>query len=233
MTTFSQLVDDLVSETKRPDLVSEIATYLNQSIREVHFTPDRNASLLYMSNFRESQLIANLESGFSWEIPNPGTFQKMQVVGYPSIYDRLGNAVFAKEVIPGRHLADHTNYFYRVGQAFVFSGYGGLNSLINLGWFEYPRGLRYYPSATRPAEYNEETGWSYHEDVTTPELEVAAQALTSNWLLMGWHTVLAEGLRAKIYKRLSDEARARTSYSLYGSLRQGLWTSETMEIYGG
>ena len=45
MTTFSQLVDSVVSETKRPDLVSEIATYLNQTIREVHFSADRNAAL--------------------------------------------------------------------------------------------------------------------------------------------------------------------------------------------
>lgn len=233
MTTFSQLVDKLVSETKRPDLVSDIATYLNQTIREVHFTPDRGASLLYMDNFRESQLTANVETGFTWDLPNPGTFQKMQVVGYPSVYDRLGNDVYAEEVVPGRHLAEKTNYFYRVGQTFVFSGYGGVDSLVNVGWFEFPRSLKYYTPATRPAEYDVELGWTYPPEVNTPELEAAAQTLTSNWLLMRWEEVLAEGLRAKVYKRTSDTERARTCYSLYGSLRQGLWTSETMQVYQG
>lgn len=230
MTTFSQLVDLIVSETKRPDLVSEISTYLNQTIREVHFTPDRNAALFFMDNFHESQLTANVEGGFTWDVPNPGTFQKMQVVQYPSVFDRLGNDTYVKETIPGRHLADQEWYYYRVGGTFVFSGYGGIDSLINLGWFEFPPSLKYKTPAARPASYDVEDGWTYADGVDTPELQAAAQSLVTNWLLMRWADVLAEGLRAKIYKRLSDTERARTCYSLYGSLRQGLWTSETAEI---
>lgn len=227
MTTFSQLVDEMVSETKRPDLVSEISSYLNQTIREVHFTSDRNAAIFYSENFRESLLTANSESAYTWGIPNPATFQKMAVVKYSSIFDRQGGDIYVNETTPGRHLAGLDNYFYRVGGTFVFSGYGGLNSQIAIGWFEFPPSLVYKTPSARPASYDVELGWTYADAVNTPELEAAAQLLTINWLLLRWADVLKEGLRAKIYKRLSDTERARTSYSLYGSLRQGLWTSET------
>jgi hypothetical protein len=50
---------------------------------------------------------------------------------------------------------------------------------------------------------------------------------------MRWSDVLREGLRAKVYKRISDQLRAQTSYSLYSQLRQGLFTSEVAELQGG
>lgn len=231
MTTFSQLVDDMVSETKRPDLVSEIARYTNQTIRELHFSPDRNAAIYYPENFREQLLTASSESGETWEIQNPTQFQKMVAVSYPTVFDRDGNAVWAVETVPGRHLNQLDHYFYRAGGTFVFSGYGGINSQIAICWYEFPPGLKYKAAAARPASYDLESGWSYADEVNTPELEEAARLVTSNWILQRWADVVTEGVRAKIYKRLSDTERARTSYSLYGSLRQGLWTSETGELY--
>lgn len=233
MTTFSQLVDSLVSETKRPDLVSEITTYLNQTIREVHFTPDRNAAIFYEENFKEELLTSDAESGYSWAIPNPANFQKLAGVKYPNVYDRDSNPVWASPTVPGRHLSGIDNYYYRVGGSIVFSGYGGLNSQIALGWYEFPPSLKYKSVAARPASYDIEDGWTYADGVDTDELQEAAQILTTNWLLMRWGAVIGEGLRAKVYKRLSDTERARTCYSLYGSLRQGLFTSETAELVGG
>ena len=232
MTTFSQLVDSVVAETKRPDLVSEVATYLNQTIREVHFSADRNAALLFHDNFRELLLVATSEAGFTWEIPNPGLFQAMQVVKYLSVYSRLGDDIYARGTVPGRHLADLEYYYYRVGGSFVFSGYGGANSQIAIGYYEFPRSLKYKSPAARAASYDPEDGWTYGEGINTPELEEGARLFSTNWLLLRWSDVLMEGVRAKVYKRLSDTERARTSYSLFGSLRQGLWTSEVAEVGG-
>lgn len=231
MTTFSQLVDEMVSETKRHDLVSEISRYLNQTIRELHFSTDRNAIIFFPENFYEELLTPDVESGYTWEIPIPTHFQKMLGVKYSSVLDRDGNPVWAAETTPGRHLNQMDYYYYRVGGTFVFSGYGGVGSSIAIGYYEFPRGLKYKTAAARPATYDLESGWSYADDINTPELEAAARLLTTNWLLMRWPEVVAEGVRAKVYKRLSDTERARTSYSLYGSLRQGLWTSETAELY--
>lgn len=233
MFTFSQLVDDMVSETKRPDLVSEIARYVNQTVRECHFSPDRNAAILYQENFHEELVTAAAESGETWEIPSPTQDSRLGRRRWGSGLPPSSGTEWAKETTPGRHLNDLDHFFYRVGGTFVFSGYGGIGSAIALGWYEFPQSLTYKSAAARPASYDPESGWTYADAVNTPELEAAARLVTTNWLLMRWSDVISEGVRAKIYKRLSDTERARTSYSMYGSLRQGLWTSETAELFGG
>lgn len=233
MFTFSQMVDEMVSETKRPDLASEIARYVNQTIREVHFDPERNAALFFPENLREKQIVATSEYGQVWEIPNPQSFQQMLGVMLPAIQDRNGKAIWSKETSPGRHLGDLDYFHYRVGGSYVFSGYGGIGGIISLAYYEFPRSLKYYSEATRPAQYDMENGWSYADGVNTPELEEAARVLTSNWLLLRWSDVISEGVRAKLYKRISDTERARVCYSMYKGLCKGLWTSETAVLYAG
>lgn len=233
MTTFSQLVDSAVLETKRPDLRQEIANYLNQTIRELHFEPSRGNILHYKENLREDLLVANVESGFGWDIPDPANFQGMAVAKYLSAWGRDGLNIYPRERTPSRGLRDETDYFYRAGSRFYFANYGGVNAQIAIAYFEFPRRLLYKAAGpTRYAEYNPEDGWTYPGGANTDELQLAARTLSSNWLLIRWVDVVAEGLRAKIYKRLSDDARARTCYSLYAQLRQGLVTSEIADLGG-
>lgn len=227
MTTFSQLVDRIVDETRRPDLLADISEYLNQTIRELHFTPEKGNAIPYRENLTEVQLTADSESAFAWDVPNPGTFQQMQAVRFDSLYSRDNVWTYVKEVVPGRQLANLETFYYRAGSRFIFSGYGGINSLISLAYYEYPRRLKYKTIANRYAQYDDELGWTYHDDWdATDELKLDARNLSSNWLLLRWDAVVSEGLRAKVYKRLSDDSRARTCYSLYSQLRQGLFTSE-------
>lgn len=228
--TFSQMVDGMVSELKRPDLSSEIATYVNQTVREMHFTEDRNAALFFRENFNELLLTSNLESGLVWEIPSPTVFQKLTGVQYLNVFDDDGQPVWPRETTPGRHLQGMTQFFYRVGSTYVFSGYGGLNSQIALGWYEFPRSLKYKTVAARPASFDIESGWTYDPSITTPEQQEAARILSTNWIIQRWNDVVEEGVRAKVYKRVGDTERARTCYSLYQSLRHGFWTSETAEF---
>lgn len=232
MFTFSQMVDEIVAEVKRPDLATEVARYVNQTIRECHFSTDRQAAVFYRDNFNETLLTADVEEGFSWEIPNPTTFQKMAGVKYPNRFDLSGGEIWAVETTPGRHLNNLCDFFYQVGQTFVFSGYGGVDANIALGYFAFPSSLKYYSVATRPASYDVESGWSYHVDVITDEDKAAARLVTTNWLLMRWNDVVSEGVRAKLFKRVSDTERARNCYSLYGQLRQGLITSEVADVGG-
>lgn len=227
MTTHSQLVDRVIGETHRPDLLSDISDYLNQTVRELHFTPEMGNAIFYQENLRERQLTASLESGFVWQITNPALFQGMQAVRYDSVPLRDSEFAFARELVPGRNMSSHIHYFYRAGDTYAFAGYGGLNSVISLAYYEYPRRLKYRAPAERFAVWDDEIGWTYHEDWSdTDELKLDARNLSSNWILLRWADVCAEGLRAKVYKRLSDDSRARTSYSLYSQLRQGLFTSE-------
>lgn len=234
MRTLSQMVDEIAAETRRPDLVTDIVRYVNQTIREVHFSPDRRAAQLFRSNFNEAELTTVTDSSYVWEIPNPATFQVLSAVKYPQVFDQAGNGLWVKEARPGVRQHDFTAYWYRVGESIVFTGYGDGGNKILVGFFAYPKSLKYVADpAERPAQYDDEDGWTYHADydvdATTRE---TARNLTSNWLLLRWADVISEGVRAKVFKRVSDDARAKLAYSAYESMRQGLWTAESFEFLG-
>jgi hypothetical protein len=241
MTTFSQLIDEMVLETKRPDMINEIATYLNQTIREIHFEPGKGNVVFYDSNRKEDQVIADVDSGLVWPIPNPTVFQGIEAVEFPG--QLLGKDGFATEVSPGPRIKTMPFVYYRSGQAYVFGGavgYGGVNASINISWYEYPKSLKYKRTGTREATYDVETGWTYYDltgsggvNWTLLANQEAAQDRVTNWVILRWADVLREGLRAKIYKRLSDQLRATTSYSLYAQLRQGIFTGEAAKLQAG
>lgn len=230
MTTFSQMVDAIVAESGRPDLKTDIARYVNQTVRECHNDPETNAVQFYKDNTRELQLTTTSESGFSWAIPNSGSFQKLAAVQYASITDRSGDSIWPEETQPGRHLRTLTHYYYQAGNAFVFSGYGGLNALINLFYFAFPVGLAYFPADCRPMVFDDYGGKIYAKEWVHTHSQEDADCLTTNWILTRWSDVVAEGVRAKIYKRVADIERARTCYSLYAQLRKGLASSETASL---
>ena len=227
MTTFSQLVDDMVTETKRPDMIREFSSYLNQAIREVHFEPQTGNAILFKDNLTETLLTAGTESGFMWDVPNPAQFHGIAAVRYDSVWID-GQQPYVPEMTPGRGLAGMTRYYYRGGSRFAFAGYGGLNAKIAVAWWEYPRALKYKAVADRPAEWDDEAGWTYADayDIDDSTRETARN-LVSNWLLIRWKPVIEEALRAKVYKRLERTELARTCYSMYMSLRQGLITAES------
>lgn len=225
------MVDEIVSEVKRPDLTSEIARYVNQTIRELHFSNDRNAAQFYRSNLRESQVSATSESAFVWAIPSPTRFQKMSAVCYLDQFDSNGKNIWPEETTPGRHLNSLTHFYYQTGGAFVFSGFGGLASRINLAWFEFPASLTYFTPSCRPMEINSYGQEIFAEAWVCIDAQDDARLLCTNWLLSRWKDVISEGVRAKVYKRVSDTERARTSYSMYSQLRQGLMTSESAVLY--
>lgn len=229
MTTFSQLVDQLVQETRRPDMQADIVRYCNQTIRELHTDPEMNKTLFFAENFRQLLLTADVDNGFSWEIPNPATFQKLHVVQFNGVYDE-GQTIFSTPTIPGRHLHTLRTYHYQAGNRIFFNGYGGVNMPIALGYYEFPPRLSYQAVADRLVIWNEEDQtYEYDASLTTDELKAAALAKASNWILTRWEDTVAEGLRAKVYKRVSDTERARTCYSMYQAMRAGFWTSENAQ----
>lgn len=122
-------------------------------------------------------------------------------------------------------------YHYRAGPYYSFYGYGGVNATISLAWYEYPPVLTYYPTATRPAQYDDLNGWTYLPAYAdSPDDQLLAQTLTSNWILLRWAVLLEEGVRAKLYKRISDSVRAPLCYSMFMAQRQGLYTAEAGEF---
>lgn len=226
MTTFSQMVDSIVQEVRRKDLLMDAARYLNQTIREVHADPITNNATLFRDNLQEIQLSASVETGFTWEIPSVERFQGIALVQYAGIWVD-GEQPYVKEMKPGRALAGQIRYYYRGGSRIAFAGYGGQAKPINIAWFEFPRNLKYKAVADRKVTWDDETGFTFDPSLTTPELQEAAMEFETNWLLRRWEHTLSEGLRAKIYKRISDDARSRTAYSLYAQHRTELITAES------
>lgn len=148
MTTYSQLVDELVLEVRRPDMVVDIARYCNETIRELHFDPKNNAALFYRENFREALILAASEASLTWTIPFPSLFQKMAAVKYLNQWGS-GAQVYATETMPGRPLNGMKWYYYQAGDSFVFSDFGGANAQVALGYYEFPRPLQYKVPAAR------------------------------------------------------------------------------------
>lgn len=236
MTTFSQMVDALTLETGRPDMRSVVCSYLNQTLRELHFDPKSGSVVFYLDNYREATVMIDSEDRQTWQVPSSALFQGEAAVRFDGSFSRDGRRYYAQRVSPGPRMEQEDCYYYRAGNTFVFGGvvgYGAIGGTISIAYFEYPPGLNYYVSGTRPAIYELETGWTYAEDYDIDDdTRLLAQAKTTNWLLMRWYMVIEEGLRAKIYKRLADQQRAATSYSLYMQLRQGLYTSEIADVSG-
>jgi hypothetical protein len=213
-------------------MVSTIATYLTQTIKELHFEPQMNAAILFRENLREAQVTSAVDIGLSWQIPDPTTFQAMGFVRFDSVWDDQGKPKAPPEMTPNRGMNQLREFYYRGGGEYFFSGFGGIGGVVSLAYYEFPKTLKYKTETLREASYDPESGWTYAAGIITDEQKLAARALCSNWLTQRWSEFIEEGVRAKLYKRLSDTERARTSYSMYQGFRASLISSETADLGG-
>jgi len=226
MTTFSQMVDDLVVESLRPDLLPTIITYLNQTIRDVHFGQQNKALIKYNDNLNESIVYGVGEQSTVWPIPSSQLFAKVEAIFFPDV-DSL--AVERKPSMI-HTLGTEPATWYRSGQNLVFDGYGGINAPIWIAFLSYPRQLVYYKK-DRPCVWSDaEQTYTYATAYAgTPELQETARLLCTNWLLERWQHVIMEGGRAKLYKRLEKELGMRAAYSSFESARMALVAAESFE----
>jgi hypothetical protein len=230
--TFSGLIDAVLVEVARPDLLTHATTYLQQVIRECHLDPERGTPVCLWPNYAEAQVTADAEIAYQWPLPDTTRFQAINMVRYDSVW-RDNYQVFALPLARTRAGNDQEHAYQLVGDRLIFKGYGGLGGVISISYYQYPRALKYYPLLSRPATYDEEAGYRYHASYDADDASrESARELTTNWLLERWPMVLEEGLRAKIYKRLGDETRARLCYSSFMQLRTGLINSEMIDLGG-
>src|SRR3546814_9139719 len=72
-------------------------------------------------------------------------------------------------------------YFYQSGNKFFFNCYGGMNALINLAYFEFPRRLVYQAVDSRLVTWDEEEYiFEYDPSLVTDEEKAAALAKATN-----------------------------------------------------
>ena len=227
MTTFSQLVDQITVELLRPDLKAQIASYANQTVRELHFS-ETNRPLFYGQSLLEDTVTSTVESNLLWTPPKPTLFQALHTARYDNVLDTDGSSIYPKELVPGRVQERARYFYYRTGDSYGFAGFGGLNAVISLAWYEYVPSLAYYPvGATRPAELDEFGVWTYSAtyDVDAAS-RAAAELLVTHWMISRWSSYISEGVKAKVYKGLGDD-RARVSFSLYQDYREQLRVAES------
>lgn len=241
MTTFTQLIDEMVNETVRPDMRGVMADYLNQTIREVHNkTGQSNEPMpVFYPDNRVEELVAlsgmddSTDQKYLWTIPKMTTFQQMEAVYYRSVsrYAQLRNSKVALGFNSNEVSARY--YYYRSGPLFAFMNPGADGQYIALSWFEYPRNLPLYDAGKSPVLYDA-TADDYVLNAARADQTLTldqALSLSTNWLLQKHPHVMREGLRAKIYKRMSDGSdRARLSFSQFEVLKTGIQNTESLEF---
>lgn len=232
MTTFSQLVDRILVEVVRPDLLATAAAYLNQTIREAHSDAETNFPVLFDDNRLETRIAVtsvDVETGaFVWALPDIVRLQRIEEVFYNSIKRSVYQRSLKGLRTPNLNDPMDQYYWYRVGNSIAFSKPGVSGSFIDIAYHLFPRSLVYYKAAERKVIFDDENQiFMYDPTVTDPE---AAMAKASNWLLSRHTEMLAEGVRAKIYKRLADTERARLCYSQYRSMLLAMQRTEGVNL---
>ena len=155
MTTFSQIVDTVVQQSNRPNLLTRISTIVSNVIYELHFTRRRGV-IFYAGNRQEQLLTLISDQIFNW--PTPANLQKVEAARYDGVLDYRSRQIYAKEVKPGRWMADEKHYFYRNASGFIFVNCGAIGQTISVSYFQRLTPLVYYPILQRPASYDVATG---------------------------------------------------------------------------
>lgn len=234
MTTFSQLVDELVVSTGRINQQRDIQAFVNQVIRECH-ADERGRPYIFARNLIEDTLTATVETGQTWEPPMG--FQVMQTARYGSIANNNGQPIYPKFQMPGRRLNQQRYYYYRSGTSFIFAEYGGVGSTIDLAYYVLPLRLGYFAPGSRPATYDDATRqFTYFDltgtgglDYTQPDNQEAARNLVTNWVLLNWPDVVRWGVRASIYPVVGD-ARSTQHFAKFNILRNQLILEEQGQV---
>lgn len=229
MATQSQIVDELVRETLRPDMLELISSFLNQVVRELHQENKGQSAVKFSSNLYEAELTADSDELFTWKYPRPALIQAIETVYYP-VPGKTATLRYPSSVHAFLNEVNGQYYYYRTGDALAFNGYGGSGATIQLAWYEYPRRLVYQTAANRKVTWDDANQiWVYDASLTTDEMKDAALVQATNWVLYRHTELVKQGVRSKLHARLGQTDRARLAYSLYEQLRPGMVSAETAE----
>lgn len=232
---FSELVDIIVRRTNRPDFLDDIVGYLNETIRVVHsleyFYRDIIEDRIYQaSDYPEPQ------QTFVWE--RPKQFRAFVGIKYLANWANQKEC-YPKNIPPGIGQANQPNYYYGVGDKFVFYAQHGLPD-IAVAYVTTPKLFQYYPEGSRPAIYDRSSEtWKYLDSATgqyvaslnNEELESHYRASVSDWLLSDYSGMLCSGTITKVFSIL-DDPRNKVEYSNFKEALRYARTTERYESTG-
>ena len=203
---FSELIDEAVAISGRPNRITDITTYANNTIRECDVLE------LWARDLIEAQLTAAAVP-FTWTVPT--NFRQIRTANYDNLF-------WPKFIEPGKKQTDHEFFYYRASDYFVFANVS-TGTLVNIAYYSYLKRLYYFAVGARPAVWDPvaET-WSYLSGgvyvptLGTDALDAAARALVTNWLLEDWYNTILTGTTAKILTAINDP-RAGNNFANYKS----------------
>ena len=232
---FSELVDLIVRRTNRPDFKEDIIAYLNEVLRMVH-----SSEFFYRDKveiaLNEDYDDADLARTFVWD--RPRDLRALVSVRYLDLLYDDNRDSFPPNIPPGIGQANKPQFYYGVGDKFVFYRRGGLRR-IAVCYVLAPKRFEYYDVGKRPAVYDRESdSWQYLDQtgryvasLGSNELDEAAQAKVSDWLMLHYDGMLASGVITKLFSVLGDP-RNKVEYSNFKENLRYVRTAEKFENTG-
>lgn len=229
MPTFSQVVDQVVQERKRPDLIWDAAAWLRADIRRLHSAPNSGSNTVFEANRHEALVTVGGSEPYLWKIPSATRFQLLEAAWN----DRAG--LYHVERAPSVNREENREPFYRyswyrTGPSIAFSGTLE-HDVLRLSYFMFPKDLRYKLPADRITQYDYDTDTYVRISDGAPASESELETET-HWMLQRWSAVLEQGLRSAVYRNLGDFDRSRLAYSAFESDRLAMWQQEPTASFG-
>jgi hypothetical protein len=220
--SFSAMVDKVVLETGRQSALLSIISATNLTIRECHSLG------LFARDLLEEEEVATADPHIYYR---PKNFRSLRAVKY----DRASYYPLMRR--PGRAIQDNTYFFYAADNYYAFHGVQ-VGESIFLANYYWSKPLRYFgrlgtattgyqggPYTNRPAYYDiDEEVWKYLNLAETAYVdegvlsdddeEELRRRNATTWVLEDWWDVIAEGVKAKVFKSYKDE-RAGAAYASY------------------
>lgn len=232
---FSELVDDIVRRTNRPDFLQDIAIYTNEVLRSVHCTEFFYRDQVEILLNADARPLAE-QNTFVWE--RPRDFRAIVAVKYLDKPFLSEKETFIANIPPGIGQANRDMFYYGVGTNFVFYDRFGLGR-IAVCYVTAPRRFTYYKPNERPAVFNRETNtWSYLDragkyvpSLGSDELDKAARDKVYDWLLADYDVMISSGVSNKLFSILEDP-RNKVEYANFKEALKYVRATEKYESTG-
>lgn len=215
--TFSAVLDEAVKLAGRGIAArTQLASYARASMREPQ------VDNLFEKDLIEDTLTVDANP-FIWT--RPAEFRLFRTVKYTE-------ETYPKYILPGRRQYDEVNFYYAASTYFVFNGLAA-GATFGVAYYSYFPKLVYFAADARPARYFADLGeWqyldgnsNYVDTLGSDDLDEAARALVTNWMLFDWNDLIMEGILAKQFK-VQGDPRAPSHFALFKSMIKDLLQAE-------
>ena len=214
---FSELVDEVIRDTKRGSDLLQVVDLANSTIRECQVYKGS----AFVRDLLE--ITATTATANPYIFTKPTRWRKLQALQFAF------DASFPPLVAPGQIIQGKTQYFYAASTYFSIFGAGDL-AVLNIAYYQYCRRFAYYTGLSgseRPAVYDREAEIFVYDATfdVSDTTRANARDLTAHWLLEDWYNMVKTGVAAKVFARAGDDA-SKVAFATYKSQQEDLLMGE-------